>query len=370
MRKIKKFFKNPGVFFRDHLNKRYPVFRNEILCREEEESILMRHDLALEEKITVNFPVDVVFTWVDDKDPQWVSRYNYFRDEDREGTGLHAKDPARFSNHDELKYSLRCVIKHLPWVRNIFIVTDNQHPAWIDDKYDKRVKVIDHRDIIPKKYLPTFNSHVIEAHLHKIEGLAEHFIYFNDDVFVARPLPIGHFFKSNGNAALFLSQKSLNSMYKKGILTPTLKASLTGRKLLAKKFNGEMLDSPLVHTYVPLRKSLYLKCWNAFEDDINTFLPNKFRSDNDLNLATFLVPWFAYLDGSAVFARDICYYFNIRSPAAVGFFNALNRSKKNNTLPHSFCANDFNTKDKNFNISNEKIKLTLRKFFAEESQHI
>jgi len=370
MRKIKKFFKNPGVFFRDHLNKRYPIFRNEILCREEEESILMRHDLAMEEKITVNFPIDVVFTWVDDKDPEWVARYNHYRETYDENIGLHAKDPARFSNHDELKYSLRCVIKYLPWVRNIFIITDNQHPTWIDEYYDKRVKIIDHRDIIPEQYLPTFNSHVIEAHLHKIEGLAEHFIYFNDDVFVARPLPAGHFFKSNGNASLFVSQKSLNTMIRKGTQTPTLKASLTGRKLLAKKFDGELLDSPLVHTYVPLCKSIYEKCWKTFDSDIDAFLSNKFRSDNDLNLATFLVPWFAYLDGSSILARDICYYFNIRSPAAAGYFNALKRSKRNNTLPHSFCANDFNTKDKGTAMSNEKIKLTLQQFFSGDNQNV
>jgi len=224
-------------------------------------------------------------------------------------------------------------------------------------------------------YLPTFNSHVIEAHLHKIDGLAEHFIYFNDDVFVARPLPVGHFFKSNGIASLFISQKSLDDMHKKGNPTPTLNASLAGRSLLAQQFDGEMLDSPLVHTYVPLRKSLYLKCWQAFEHEINSFLPNKFRANNDLNMATFLVPWFSYLNGSAVLARDICYYFNIRSPAAATYFNALHVSKKNGTLPHSFCANDFNTKEKHNDISNEKIKLTLQQltlqqFFSSENQHV
>ena len=370
MRKIKKFFKNPGVFFRDHLNKRYPVFRNEIFCREEEESILMRHDLAIEEKFSVTFPVDVVFTWVDDKDPEWVARYNDCRETYSGESGLHAKDPARFSNHDELKYSLRCVLKYLPWVRNIFIVTDNQHPAWVDEHYDKRVKIVDHQNIIPAQYLPTFNSHVIEAHLHKIDGLAEHFIYFNDDVFVARPLPVGHFFKSNGIASLFISQKSLDDMHKKGNPTPTLNASLAGRSLLAQQFDGELLDSPLVHTYVPLRKSLYLKCWQAFEHEINCFLPNKFRANNDLNMATFLVPWFAYLNGSAVLARDICYYFNIRSPAAASYFNALHLSKKNGTLPHSFCANDFNTKENNNSLSNEKIKITLQNYFLSESKHV
>lgn len=366
MSKLKKLFKNPGLFFRDYLNKRYPVFRNEILCPEEEESILIRHDLAIEEKISVNFPVDVVFTWVDDNDPQWISRYNHWKGCYSEGIGLHAQDSARFSNHDELKYSLFCVINNLPWVRDIFIVTDKQRPSWFNQSMDKRVKIIDHCDIISEKYLPTFNSHVIEAHLHNIEGLAENFIYFNDDVFVARPLPVGHFFKSNGSASLFVSQKSLNAMALKGGFTPTLEASLKGRALLAKEFSVEVIDTPLVHTYVPLKKSIYQKCWSVFEKDIINFLPNKFRSSNDLNLATFFIPWFAYLDGKATLGRDICYYFNIRSPDAETYFNALMRSRVNNNLPHSFCANDFNTKESNNSVCNDKIKASLQKFFLSE----
>lgn len=159
-------------------------------------------------------------------------------------------------------------------------------------------------------------------------------------------------------------------MNKKGTATPTLRASLAGRALLAQQFNTDLLDSPLVHTYIPLRKSLYQKCWHAFEEEINSFLSNKFRSNNDLNLATFLVPWFAYLDGAAVLARDICYYFNIRSPAAASYFNALLISKKNGTLPHSFCANDFNTTEHNNSISNEKIALTLQKYFLNENKHV
>ena len=78
---------------------------------------------------------------------------------------------------------------------------------WVSE-YAK-VQHIDHSEIISSKYLPTFNSHVIEAHLHNIPNLAENFIYFNDDVFVARELPPGHFFKGNGLASIFISRKSL-----------------------------------------------------------------------------------------------------------------------------------------------------------------
>lgn len=78
----------------------------------------MRHDLALESQIEIDFPIDVVFTWVDDSDPAWQTRYQHYKQLVNEGNvGKHATDPARFSNYDELKYSLGSVLKFLPWVR-------------------------------------------------------------------------------------------------------------------------------------------------------------------------------------------------------------------------------------------------------------
>uniref|UniRef100_UPI0015CEABF5 stealth conserved region 3 domain-containing protein n=2 Tax=Enterobacterales TaxID=91347 RepID=UPI0015CEABF5 len=217
-----------------------------------------------------------------------------------------------------------------------------QCPKWLTPS--DRVRIVDHSDIIESQYLPTFNSHVIEAHLHKIPGLAEHFIYFNDDVFVARPLPAGHFFRSNGIASLFMSKKSLAIMQGKGADTPTLSASLKSAAILNHDFSF-LIDHPLVHTYVPLRKSMFEECWRLYRAELRKFLSNKFRTNDDLNLATFFVPWLSYIRGVSVPSRDICYYFNIRSPAAATYFNALQIAKNKGTLPHSFCANDFNTKN-------------------------
>lgn len=341
MRKLKKFFKSPEIFIRDYLNNKHPVIRNEIACPENEESILMRHDLALERQIEIDFPIDVVFTWVDDSDPDWQTRYQHYKQLVNDGdVGKYAIDSARFSNHNELKYSLGSVLKFLPWVRRIYIVTDKQCPTWLTPT--DRIQIVDHSEIIESQYLPTFNSHVIEAHLHKIPDLAEHFIYFNDDVFVARPLPAGHFFRSNGIASLFMAKKSLAIMQENGGDTPTLSASLKSADILDQDFSF-LIDQPLVHTYVPLRKSMFEECWRLYRAELNKFFPNKFRTNDDLNLATFFVPWLSYIRGVSVPSRDICYYFNIRSPAAAAYFNALEIAKKNGTLPHSFCANDFNT---------------------------
>lgn len=362
MRKLKKFFKNPGIFIRDHLNKKYPIVRNEIACSENEEDILLRHDLAMESQISIDFPIDVVFTWVDDADPEWQERYQLHKQMASEGNiGRNATDPARFSNHNELKYSLGSVLKFLPWVRRVYIVTDKQCPKWLTP--NDRVRIVDHTDIIESRYLPTFNSHVIEAHLHKIPDLAEHFIYFNDDVFVARPLPAGHFFRSNGIASLFMSKKSLLAMQAKGADTPTLSASLKSVSLLNKDF-GFSIDHPLVHTYVPLRKSMFEEAWRFYRFELKSFLSNKFRTNADLNMATFFVPWLSYIRGSAVPSRDICYYFNARSPAAASYFKALEIAKKKGTLPHSFCANDFSSKNSRNVVMNKDIESKLFDYFA------
>lgn len=336
LNKTKKLLTTPGYFFRDYFVKKYPDVLNEVGCNQNEEHILIKHDLFLDNQIAVNFPIDVVFTWVDDKDPKWRMKYDLYKTNNSEDYGQYATDLARFTNNDELYFSIKSVVNYLPWVRNIFLVTDNQTPIWIGE-YPK-VKVIDHSDIISSQYLPTFNSHVIEAHLHNIPELSEHFIYFNDDVFVARPLPAGHFFKGNGLASLFLSHKSISSMYNKGIITPTLSASMRVNALIKKEYKFET-DIPLVHTYVPLRKSVFQFIWDNYE--IENFLCNKFRSNLDLNLATFMVPWISYLKGMATPERDICHYFNVRSLSARKNYLFLKQIKHaGQGGPHSFCAND------------------------------
>lgn len=339
LRKTRKLLKNPGVFFRDFFNKKYPVINNEIKCSQEEEEILIRYDLITERKLDFEGVIDIVYTWVNDKDPIWLEKCRKYKNNSKH-YGQYAIDNARFSNHNELYYSIKSVVKYMPWVRNIYIVTDQQKPEWINEF--RNIEIVDHTDIIPEIYLPTFNSHVIEAHLHNIQGLAENFIYFNDDVFVARELPTGHFFKSNGLASLFISNKSIVSMLNRGVTSPTLNASLYGRNILQRDY-GIIIDSPLVHTYVPLKKSMFENVWNSYEDEIKSFLGNKFRTNEDLNLATFFVPWFSYIQGFSTLSRDICYYFNIRSPAAKNFYHMLRMVKDKNNCPHSFCANDFTT---------------------------
>ena len=360
MKKAKKLIKNPGIFFRDYLNKKYPVMNTEQNFAEVHESLLIENDLKLlkiESCIKKAPPeIDVVFTWVDNQDSNWQKKYNTtIGEQEIKKCALYSNDTARFTNHNELYYSLYSVKKFMPRVRKIFIVTDGQTPSWLKTKNDGNIEIIDHKQIIDSTFLPTFNSHVIEAHLHKIPGLAENFIYFNDDVFVARELLPEHFFRQNGIASIFIAAKKLTHMQNKGIMTPTLWASLNSTRLLQHK-HAISINMPLVHTYVPLKKSIYELAWQLYSTEITAFLPNKLRGNDDLNMATFLVPWLMYLEGESVLAREICYYFNIRSANAPAQYAKLLRKNSTGEQPHSFCANDFNS---NKQIPDYQYKLLL-----------
>lgn len=139
----------------------------------------------------VSFPIDFVVTWVDQSDKEWQMKnaeytQKKFKDED-----------FRYRDYGTLKYLFRSFEKYASWVNHIYLVTDNQVPEWLNRDFDK-VTVVDHKEIIPKEYLPTFNSNVIEFHFKNIPGLAEHFVYFNDDMYLNGPTEPTDFFTSDG----------------------------------------------------------------------------------------------------------------------------------------------------------------------------
>src|SRR5699024_9889685 len=111
--------------------------------------------------------VDLVYLWVDGTDPDWVKKRNLAVGNlvyDNE-TDIHCK--GRFVESEELKYSLRSVEKHIPWIHNIFIVTNNQTPDWLNTSHPK-IHIINQNDILPKLAIPCFNPNIIEWSLYKI----------------------------------------------------------------------------------------------------------------------------------------------------------------------------------------------------------
>lgn len=137
--------------------------------------------------------VDLVYIWVHGQDPAHREKRNHWLRQ--YGLSPVAYNPdIRYVEADELRYSLRSAELFLPWVRRIFLVTDNQVPEWLD-LTNPKLRLVDHTEIMPRpEWLPTFNSLAIEAQLHNIPGLAEHFIACNDDHFFGQPCAVADFF--------------------------------------------------------------------------------------------------------------------------------------------------------------------------------
>ncbi len=144
-----------------------------------------------------DYPIDLVYLWVDGSDPNWCARKKqYLREADMAEHALAV--PERWQDNGELKYSLRSAEQFAPWLNHIFIVTDNQCPAWLNKKHPK-ITIVDHHDIIPDRYLPVFCSDVIESFLPYIPNLSEHFLFANDDMFFGRLVSPKRFFDKAGN---------------------------------------------------------------------------------------------------------------------------------------------------------------------------
>lgn len=116
---------------------------------------------------TENFDIDIVYLWVDGNDPIWRAKRDAFIGKTSEDSSRNCE--GRYADNDELKYSLRSIEKYAPWIRNIYIVTDNQQPSWLDISCPK-VKIIDLTEIMPREVLPCFNSSLIEKFLHNNPG--------------------------------------------------------------------------------------------------------------------------------------------------------------------------------------------------------
>lgn len=147
--------------------------------------------------------VDAVITWVDGNDPQHQQkRIEALKKVNKpsEGKLPTGRHKTRFIDNGELRFCIASIRKFAPWIRNIYLVTDNQTPDFLtaDVKTKYNVTIVDHREIFRnhENVLPTFNSRTIETAIWKIPGLAEKFIYFNDDFLLTSPLDKEHFFKN------------------------------------------------------------------------------------------------------------------------------------------------------------------------------
>lgn len=254
--------------------------------------------------------IDFVITWVDMNDPKW--KQDFARTKGIIDNSQNQLSEARFRDYGLLKYWFRGVEKFAPWVRNIHFVTCGQKPEWLNTENPK-LKLVSHSDYIPEKFLPTFNSSTIELYLHRIPGIADRFVYFNDDFYLTSPTPESRFFGEDGlpqdiaafrfNSGMSLWSKLLNNNIrlinahfdKKEVLSrdhdkwysPEYGSKSNLTKLLSCKKKFISLVVP--HNAQPYLKSTFEEVWaqNDIAEELYGASAHSFRNPADYTQELF-----------------------------------------------------------------------------------
>ena len=235
----------------------------------------------MNENLKEEHPIDAVVLWVDGSDEKHLLKIlPYLENKNNIQT---KKFRNRFIQVNEIRYTIDSLLKFAPYLRNIFLITDEQIPDFLlkednNNKYQK-VSIIDHKVIFNgyEHYLPVFNSRAIETFMFRIPNLAEHFIYLNDDFFIINKTSPSDFFKNGlpvlrGDWVNFDEDKLIKKIKKVKLGHKT--AQQKGAKLVGfeKYYNFK-------HTPHPFRKSTFEEC---FKNNKEVFLNNiqyKFRNN-------------------------------------------------------------------------------------------
>lgn len=280
--------------------------------------------------------IDLVYLWVDGDDPEWRAKkikYTGGFNNTSEATSV-----GRYISNDELKYALRSAAMYVPWIRRIHIVTDNQQPEWLNAAHPQ-IHLVDHRDILPAKAIPTFNSNVIEYSLYRIGGLSEHFLYANDDMFFNTPLSPLDFFTKEGIPIVRLKRKPLGKWHYKlkqlvGKKLGHYAQALYDASLLVEEKFGKYYSGIPHHNVDSYRKSDYRTAVeDVFREQISSSEGNRLREYGDLQRLAF--SYYALATGHAQLQ-----YVNRKESSRI----LVNRHHFENHLqryqPKLFCLND------------------------------
>ncbi|MCD7857035.1 MAG: Stealth CR1 domain-containing protein [Clostridiales bacterium] len=249
-----------------------------------------------------NGDIDFVIAWVDGNDLEWRKEKEKY-----EGKPYEGNSEARFRDWENLQYWFRAVEKYAPWVRKIHFVTWGHLPDWLNTS-DPRLHIVKHTDYIPEEYLPTYSSHTIELNFHRIKGLSEKFVYFNDDMFLAKTVEPDDFFAKDipcDTAALSVHCYALSrpiqliSIRDVGVINEHFDFKTSVKKNIHKWMSPKygftllrtlaLLGSPrypgfyLGHAANSYLKSTYEKVWEKEYQILNETCMHRFREMTDVN---------------------------------------------------------------------------------------
>jgi len=294
-----------------------------------------------------NIVIDLVYTWVNGDDPDYIKVHNQYANTPKDLNPERIRDTYKM-----LKHSIRSAEKHLAWFRNIFIVTARpQVPVWLNIDHP-RIKVIHHDEIIDEEYLPTFNPNCIESFLHKIPGLAEHFLYINDDF-------------------LFGSKTNLEDFMPEGKYR--VFNTLMGENLGWRIYDGknDVIGLGIIeHTPLFIKKAYWKKMTELFPDKQHQTRVNKFRQPDDL--MTYKLFRYYMLKYQRHISKPINIWDLLKINTFHKIMNKLSYQQKEikkleDKRPKFYCLNDDQRDNPNPKVI-ELVKDFLTRNYPEKSQ--
>lgn len=263
--------------------------------------------------------IDFVVLWVDGNDPKWQAEKAKYQ-----GKTLDDSNSAhRFRDWGLMPYWFRAVEKFCPWVRKVHFVTCGHVPDWLNLDCPK-LNHVKHSDYIPAEYLPTFSANTIEMNIHRIPGLAEHFVFFNDDTFLTRPMSREAFFREGlpctyggevpasfvGTVGIWQhlivnDMRVLNNHFKKRLQVGKYRKKYTDKRyrwqdnvrtlVLEKLFPECFLGFKNLHAPAAFLRSTFETLWEKEPALLHQTCCNRFRSNDDVN--QWLAQWWQIADG-------------------------------------------------------------------------
>lgn len=304
--------------------------------------------------------LDIVITWVDGSDPKWIEEFNtYAPDHLKKNVG----NDCRYRDWGLFQYWFRGIEKFCPWVNKIHLITWGHLPSWLNTNHPK-LNIVNHKDYIDPQYLPTFNSNPIELSIHKIKGLSDRFILFNDDFYIIAPTPSTRFFR-NG---LPVDQPRISALVpvEEFAHTKVNNMSLINRKFwkaevlknhwwkwFSRGFNIFHLITFLKGPYFteikpshlpqPYLKSSWYTAWALWESALHKTSLNKFRDITDCN--HWLIRDYQLVTGQfSPYRIDSDSYYRNVIPTRIPEIEDIIRNQKVKILCINDCARTY-TKD-------------------------
>lgn len=264
--------------------------------------------------------IDFVMPWVDGSDPNWQAEKAKYQ-----GKTLDDSNSAnRFRDWGLLPYWFRAVERFTPWVHKIHFITWGHLPAFLNTENPK-LHIVRHEDYLPAEYRPTFNANTIEMNIHRIDGLSERFVYFNDDMYILRPMAENSFFSNElpctfgaevpfsvtGQAGIWQhlivnDLRTVNTHFnKRGQVQKNARKYRSGvygiktniRTLAVEKlFPEKFLGFQNLHAPAAFLKSTFEEIWRREPELLHETSRHHFRTNDDVN--QWLALWWQVASGN------------------------------------------------------------------------